>query len=142
MAEGKKIENLKNTAKKLGKKVGKGLKNAYNKWEEGNRRAMDAPNTTCDDDEWDEFEKKHVNETELHDWGKHPRYQKEPMTYPNPKLPKRDGQYDEGEGEETTRNPYGKQIGNGKFFDQTKDVEHISNSIAESIIRRLNRKND
>lgn len=148
MAEGKKIEKLKNAAKNIGKKVGKGLKKAYDNWEEGNRRAMDAPNSTCDDEEWDNFEKKHgkkgenLEETELHDWGKHPRYQKEPMTYPNPKMSKKPGQYDEGEGEETTRKPYGKQVGDGKFFDQTKDVERISNSIAESIIRRLNRKND
>ena len=150
MAEGRKMEKAKNFAKNIGKKIGKGMKKAYNKWEDGNKRMMDAPNATCDDEEWDEFEKKQrkgkkanksLDETTLHDWGKHPNYQKEPMTYPNPRMNKRPGQYDEGEGEETTRKPYGKQIGKGAFYDQTKDVEHISNSIAESIIRKLNRKN-
>lgn len=143
MAEGAKMENFKKKAKNIGKKVGKGIKKAYDKWEEGNRRALDAPNATCDDEEWDKFEKKHkVNETELHDWGKHPRYQKEPMTYPNPKMEKKPGQYDEGEGEETTRKPYGKEVGDGKFYDKTKDVKKIVNSIAESIINKLKLKND
>lgn len=81
-----------------------------------------------------------LQETELHVFGKHPRFQKEPMTYPTPKMAKKEGQYEEGADEDDTNKPYGKEIGDSTPFGDGEAVKKTVNSIAEAIIRKL-RKN-
>lgn len=70
-------------------------------------------------------------EGELHDFGKHPAYRKEPMTLPVNKevAPNgaRDWNDESAEGEE----PFGKRIGSSAPFE--KAVQKITNSIMESL---------
>lgn len=82
---------------------------------------------------------KALTETELHDFGKHPRFQKEPMTYPTPTMGKKEGQYEEGADEDNTDKPYATSIGDSEPFGDGESVKKISNAIAEEIKRRLSK---
>ena len=72
-----------------------------------------------------------INEDELHDFGKHPRYQKAPMTTPpNKEVAPNDAKDWDDEtvkGEE----PYGKKVGSSAPFE--KAVQVITDSIMESL---------
>lgn len=71
--------------------------------------------------------------TKLDAWGKHPKYQKEPMTTPPNKevlagTADRDFNDDSAKGEQ----PYGKKIGDGKPFDQ-KVVDLLTDQVLAKI---------
>lgn len=71
--------------------------------------------------------------TKLDVWGKHPKYQKEPMTTPANKevmagTADRDWNDDSAKGDQ----PYGKKIGNGKPFDQ-KVVDLLTDQVLAKI---------
>ena len=97
---------------------------------------------------WDEYEenknesrnmRRAMDETTLHVWGKHPRYQKEPFTYPNPTMSKTQGQWEAGDENSPSKGkkPYAKTVGNPKPYGEGESPKVAANSIAESIIKQL-----
>ena len=77
--------------------------------------------------------------TKLDAWGKHPRYQKEPMTHPDAKevlagTADRDFNDDSAKGSEK----YGKKIGDGKPFDKT--VEMLTDQVMSQLKESLRNK--
>lgn len=78
----------------------------------------------------------------MHDFGKHPRFKKEPMTYPTPNMAKKNGQYEEGADKDNTNKPYATEIGDPTPFGDGEKVKKAVNSIAEAIIRQMKLKND
>lgn len=158
LVEGKVGDKLKSMGKKVAKKVRRKLED----WKDdaeiyGNEGAPNSSNPNVGDEDWDAFEakkkaikdkrkkqreeedEKDLNETELHVFGKHPRFQKEPMTYPTPKMAKKQGQYEEGADEDDTNKPYATEIGDSTPFGDGEKAKVAINSIAESILRRLSK---
>ena len=138
LSEGEKMKTIKNAAKKLGKKVADHMFPKYNEEDD----APNPINPNIDDDDINAYEKrkkksKDLDETVLHDFGKHPRFKKEPMTYPKPTMPNKDGQYEEGAEEDNTNKPYATEIGNSAPFGDGSKVKVAANSIAENIKARL-----
>ena len=75
----------------------------------------------------------------LKDFGKHPAYQKKVMTLPPKDIQEFPDYYDMNDESVRNDSPYGEKIGDGAPFDL--DVDKITNSIAESILRVLGKKN-
>lgn len=132
--------------KKVGKKV---VNKVRNKIADTMYDLDTAPNPTGDlsDEEFEEMRERHntprkkkgLDETELHVFGKHPRFRKEPMTTPSPKMAKKPGQYEEGADDDNTNRPYGTQIGNGSPFGDGECVKVEADSIAEAVWRKLSK---
>lgn len=72
---------------------------------------------------------------ELDYFGKHPAYQKEPFSYPNPNHKEKEGYHDWNDDSVEGAKPYGQSIGDGQPFNV--DIEAIDNSIQESIKKAL-----
>ena len=70
-----------------------------------------------------EFDDMQLNETALHDWGKHPRYGEQAMTTP-PDVDVKAGTADKDWNDDSAKGSecYGKKIGNGKPFDKQVDM--------------------
>ena len=75
----------------------------------------------------------------LKDFGKHPAYQKKVMTLPPKDFQEFPDYYDMNDDSVRNDSPYGEKIGDSAPFDLT--VDKITNSIAESIMRVLGKKN-
>lgn len=93
-----------------------------------------------DDDEFDVYESRDYKKlmedrTTLNDFGKHPAYQKEPFTYPNPNHNEKEGYHDWNDESVKGKKPYGEKIGDGTPFNQ--DPEAINNAIAEGVAKAL-----
>ena len=148
--------------KKIGKKAMKKVKRAIEDYNDdaeiyGNEGAPNPSNPNVTDKDWEDFEAKkkrikdarkkqrekedaeEMNETTLHVFGKHPRFQKEPMTYPTPNMAKKPGQYEEGADEDNTDKPYGTSIGDSTPFGDGENVKKTINSIAEAVMRKLSK---
>ena len=82
--------------------------------------------------------RKLMKEDELHDFGKHPAYRKEPFTYPNPNHNEKEGYHDWNDDSVKGAKPYGEKIGDGTPFNVDPDA--IANSIAEAALRILSKK--
>lgn len=78
------------------------------------------------------------NMNTLHDFGKHPAYQKKVMNLPPKDMQEFPGYYDMNDASVRSDAPYGQKIGNGAPFEV--DPEEIENAIAESIKRHLGKK--
>ena len=74
----------------------------------------------------------------LKDFGKHPAYQKKVMSLPPKDIQEFPDYYDMNDESVRNDSPYGEKIGDGAPFDL--DVDKITNSIAESIIRMFGKK--
>ena len=156
LMEAKLLDKAKEIGKKAVKKVKRALEN-YNDDVEiyGNEGAPNPSNPNVTDKDWDDFEKKkkrvkderkkkrekedaeELDETTLHVFGKHPRFQKEPMTYPTPNMAKKPGQYEEGADEDNTNKPYATSIGDATPFGDGPKAKKVINSIAENVMRKL-----
>ena len=98
---------------------------------------------TEEEDEFEVYESKaykamknrKMNEDRLNDFGKHPAYQKKVMTYPNPNLAPKDGDYDMNDSSVESEKPYGISKGNQKPYKN--GVEKIENAITESVMRKI-----
>ena len=136
-------EDLKKCVGKACKKVKQHLRD--NAWE-----AEHKPSFGSDDEEWEKYDKKkaaynrrktkdNVNETVLHDFGKHPRFKKEPFTYPNPTMSKTQGQWEAGDENSPSKGkkPYASTIGDPTPYGDGEAITKTANSIAESIVRKL-----
>ena len=75
----------------------------------------------------------------LKDFGKHPAYQKKVMSLPPKDIQEFPDYYDMNDESVRNDSPYGEKIGDGAPFDL--DVDKITNSIAESIMRVFGKKN-
>lgn len=75
------------------------------------------------------------NMNTLHDFGKHPAYQKKVMTLPNNDMQEFPDYYDMNDDSAKSDAPYGRKIGSGAPF--VVDPEEMENAIAESIQRHL-----
>jgi hypothetical protein len=78
------------------------------------------------------------NMNTLHDFGKHPAYQKKVMDLPPKDMQEFPGYYDMNDDSVRSDAPYGQKIGDGAPFEV--DVDEIQNAIAESIKRHLGKK--
>jgi DNA-directed RNA polymerase subunit delta len=78
------------------------------------------------------------NMNTLHDFGKHPAYQKKVMNLPPKDMQEFPGYYDMNDDSVRSDAPYGQKIGDGAPFEV--DVDEIQNAIAESIKRHLGKK--
>ena len=78
------------------------------------------------------------NMNTLHDFGKHPAYQKKVMNLPPKDMQEFPGYYDMNDDSVRSDAPYGQKIGDGAPFEI--DVDEIQNAIAESIKRHLGKK--
>lgn len=123
-----KTDIMKGLQSKYGKNGMKGLENWQDDW-----------NKFDDDDDYGFYESKKqrgrkVNENKLEDFGKHPAYDKEPMTTPPNKEVAINGakEWDDEsvQGEES----FGRQIGNGSPYSEIVD------SMTESIMKTLLKK--
>lgn len=141
LVEGKKW----NAAKKFGKKVYDKVKE---KLDDSNWATEHTPSPMASDEDWEEFEKMKaarkakkdsMEETVLHDFGKHPRFKKEPMTYPNPTMPNTEGQWEAGDENSPSKGkkPYASTIGNPKPYGEGPKPTKTANSIAESIVKKI-----
>lgn len=75
------------------------------------------------------------NMNTLHDFGKHPAYQKKVMTLPNKDMQEFPDYYDMNDDSVKSDAPYGEKIGSSAPF--VVDPEEMENAIAESIKRHL-----
>ena len=96
-----------------------------------------------DEDDVEVFESKNyrkamLKEDEMHYFGQHPAYQKEPMELPSNKHQEMPEYYDMNDDSVKNDAPFGKQIGDGAPFEI--DPKTIENSIAESIKRIMKKK--
>lgn len=96
-----------------------------------------------EEDDFEVFESKNyrkamLKEDDLHYFGKHPAYQKEPMELNSSEHQEKEGYYDMND--ETAKNTeeYGKEIGDGAPFEI--EPNQIANAIAESIKQILKKK--
>jgi hypothetical protein len=96
-----------------------------------------------DEDDFEVYESKNfkkamLKEDEMHYFGQHPAYQKEPMELPEPNHQEKEGYYDMNDDSVENTNAYGEEIGDSAPFDI--NPEQIENAIAESIKRILKKK--
>ena len=78
------------------------------------------------------------NMNTLHDFGKHPAYQKKVMNLPPKDMQEFPGYYDMNDDSVRSDAPYGQKIGDGAPF--VVYPEEVENAIAESIKRNLGKK--
>lgn len=84
------------------------------------------------------FRKAMLKEEELHYFGQHPAYQKEPMKLPTNQHAEKQGYYDMNDDCVEDEKAFGEEIGSGAPFEVTP--ESIENAIAESVRRILKKK--
>ena len=77
-------------------------------------------------------------EQDLDDFGKHPSYQKEPMSTPSNSFSEEDDYYDMDDDSVKEDDAFGEEIGDGAPFEI--DPKMISNAIAESVKRYFSQK--
>jgi hypothetical protein len=75
-----------------------------------------------------------IYEVVLNDFGKHPAYRKEPMTYPNHNMPDRFGK-DWNDDSTKGNSPYGNKIGNGDPYTE-KVIDVITDSIFDAVKKK------
>lgn len=127
------------TMGKLGRRAGIGAlkamskgKIAKKKWDLAHPKKSD--NIAYLQETIDKIVKEEV--TKLNDWGKHPRYRKEPMTIPANKeilagTAEKDWNDESAKGEQ----PYGQKIGSSAPFD--KAVDALTDKVFEAVIKTL-----
>lgn len=95
--------------------------------------------TETDDEPFKEsVNAKTVLETRLNDFGKHPRYQDEPIDGLKNSDEKKDGQYDMADDSIKNDKPYGTKIGDGTPF--TVNPKILRDSIAEAVSNIIKKK--
>lgn len=95
-----------------------------------------------DDEDYDVYEsinyRKLMKEDQLNYFGKHPAYQKKPMSIDNSNHQEMDGYYDMNDDSVKNNRPFGMEIGDGEPFEV--DPNDIENAITESIKKILKKK--
>lgn len=110
---------------------------------DGEEISIDDEMPMDDEDDVEVFESKNyrkamLKEDEMHYFGQHPAYQKEPMELPEPNHQEKEGYYDMNDDSVESTEAFGKEIGDSAPFEV--DPAAIENAIAESIKRILKKK--
>lgn len=98
----------------------------------------DSADTDNDEPFKESVDAKSVLEARLNDFGKHPRYQKEPIDGITMSDDKKEGQYDMADDSVKSDKPYGTEIGDGNPY--TINPKLLRDSIAEAVTKVLKKK--
>ena len=99
---------------------------------DGEETSLDINSTGMGDETNFMESKQHTNEQELHDFGKHPAYQKEPFQLPPNKEVAPNGAKDWNDKSVESDKPFGSQIGSSAPFD-----EKVIDMLADSIMQKM-----